>query len=178
MLPVRMAIGLRCVAGGGIGLLLVACGGPSRYEYSRSAFNGRLQCAPYARARTGLQLHGSAASWWPQAAGRYRRTSQPETGDVLVFRASGRLPSGHVSIVRKLVSSREILVEHANWEPGRIDRAAPVVDVSTANDWSLVRVYWAPIHHLGARSYAAYGFIVPGALDSIASLQVPAGRAM
>ncbi|GBR39185.1 hypothetical protein AA101099_1552 [Neoasaia chiangmaiensis NBRC 101099] len=157
---------------------LTACGGPSRYEYSRASFNGRLQCAPYARARTGLALYGPAASWWRGAAGKYRRSQQPQPGEVLVFRATGRLPSGHVSIVRRLVAPREILVEHANWEPGRIDRAAPVVDVSPANDWSLVRVYWAPIHTIGRRPYPTYGFIAPRTLDDVASLQDAAHRAM
>jgi len=149
--------------------LLAGCGGGSR-DYPRSAFNGSLQCAPYARSKTGVALYGAAASWWRSASGRYRRTSQPAPGDILVFRATSRLPSGHVSIVRRIVAPREILVEHANWEPGRIDRAAPVIDVSAANDWSLVRVYWAPIRTIGRRPYPAYGFIVPTGNDAVALL--------
>ncbi|WP_029604793.1 CHAP domain-containing protein [Kozakia baliensis] len=156
---------------------LTACAG-NRYEYSRSAFNGRLQCAPYARSKTGLALYGPAASWWRGASGKYRRGHMPEAGEVLVFRSSGRLPSGHVSIVRRQVAAREILVEHANWEPGRIDRNVPVVDVSPANDWTLVRVYWAPIHTIGRRAYPTYGFIAPRGLDDIARLQDAPDRAM
>lgn len=153
----------------GVALLgLSACGG-SR-EYSRSAFKGSLQCAPYARSKTGVRLSGAAWRWWGQAAGRYRRTHAPAPGELLVFRSTHRLPSGHVSIVRRVISSREILVEHANWEPGRIDRRAPVVDVSARNDWSVVRVYWRPIHEIGTRHYPTYGFIVPHALDDVVTL--------
>ncbi|WP_225198580.1 CHAP domain-containing protein [Gluconobacter oxydans] len=138
-------------------VVLTACG--NRYEYSRASFNGPLQCAPYARERTGLKLSGSAASWWGQSVGRYAHTHTPRPGEVLVFRATSRVPSGHVSIVRRQVSDRTILVDHANWEPGRIDRAVPVTDVSARNDWTLVRVWWAPVHSLGKRAYPTYGFI-------------------
>ena len=83
-------------------LSLTACGG-SR-EFSRGSFNGPLQCAPYARSRTGLQLSGAAASWWRQSAGHYARSHSPTPGSVLVFRATSRVPSGHVSIVRRQIS--------------------------------------------------------------------------
>ncbi|NIE79265.1 CHAP domain-containing protein [Asaia sp. As-1742] len=161
----------------GLCLGLAACGGGPR-EYSRASFNGPLQCAPYARAKTGVALYGAASSWWRGASGKYRRTQTPAQGEILVFRSTGRLPSGHVSVVRSTVSSRKILVEHANWEPGRIDRSVPVIDVSPGNDWSLVRVYWAPIRNLGARAYPTYGFIVPRDLDDIARLQVARDHAM
>ena len=36
--------------------------------------NVPLECAPFARAVSGLQLRGVAADWWPQAEGRYGRT--------------------------------------------------------------------------------------------------------
>ncbi len=145
----------KLVLGFGFCLTLAACGGGPR-EYSRASFNGPVQCAPYARAKTGVDLYGAAASWWRGASGKYRRTQTPAKGEILVFRSTGRLPSGHVSVVRSTVSSRKILVEHANWEPGRVDRSVPVIDVSRKNDWSLVRVYWAPIRNLGTRSYPTY----------------------
>lgn len=156
---------------------LSGCGDGLR-KYNRVSFNGPLQCAPYARAKTGVALYGAASSWWRGASGKYRRTHLPALGEILVFRSTGRLPSGHVSIVREALSSRRILVEHANWEPGRIDRRVPVLDVSLNNDWSLVRVYWAPIHGLGARNYPTYGFIVPRNLDDIARLQETPDHAM
>ncbi|GBQ09658.1 CHAP domain-containing protein [Swaminathania salitolerans] len=167
----------RAVIGFGLCLGLAACGGGPR-EYSRASFNGPLQCAPYARAKTGVALYGAAAGWWRSASGKYRKTARPAKGEILVFRSTGRLPSGHVSVVRRIVSSRKILVEHANWEPGRIDRSAPVIDVSRRNDWSLVRVYWAPIKGIGSRAYPTYGFIVPRDLDDIARLQETPDHAM
>ena len=62
---------------------------------------------------------------------------------MLVFRRSARLASGHVSVVSRVVSAREILVTQANWVPRRVTRE-PVFDVSPGNDWSAVRVWWAP----------------------------------
>lgn len=140
-------------------LALASCGHPT--HFSRSDFNGKLQCAPYARAKTGVTLRGRASSWWSQARGHYVRTQRPRRNALLVFRSTSRIPSGHISIVRKVVSSRKILVEHANWEPGAIDKNVPVIDVSRRNNWSLVRVYWKPIRRMGTGRYATYGFILP-----------------
>ncbi|TLU72945.1 CHAP domain-containing protein [Lichenicoccus roseus] len=126
-----------------------------------SGCGGGLQCAPYARRITGVALSGDAGAWWGEAAGRYVRVRWPEPGAILVFRATGRMPAGHVSVVRRVLDSRTILVEHANWEPGRIDRAAPVRDVSRDNDWTLVRVWWRATRSLGTRPYPTYGFILP-----------------
>lgn len=140
-------------------LLLAACAG-------HGGWNGSVQCAPYAREHSGIQLRGAAASWWRQAGGHYTRTSTPQPGDVLVFRSTGRLPSGHVSVVRTVKNSRLVLVDHANWEPGRVTRRAPVEDVSPGNTWTRVRVWWSPIHGMGKTVYPAYGFIEPGLADS------------
>ncbi|MDI2090540.1 CHAP domain-containing protein [Commensalibacter oyaizuii] len=138
----------------GIIPLLVACGGGRSY-------NGPLQCAPYARKITGVQLRGSAYTWWSKSNGKYAHTKIPQRGAILVFRKTSRLPDGHVSVVKKLKDSRTILVEHANWQAQRIDRNVSVVDVSSRNDWSLVRVWWPPIRKLGTRKYPTYGFILP-----------------
>ncbi|MCQ8242020.1 CHAP domain-containing protein [Rhizosaccharibacter radicis] len=130
-------------------LLLAGCGG------------GGPQCGPYARSVTGLPLSGPAAGWWAQSDGRFAHSARPRPGAVLVFRRTGRLPDGHVSVVRAVVARRRIMVEHANWEPGRIDRAVPVTDVSPGNDWSLVRVWWAPSRRMGRTIYPTFGFILP-----------------
>ena len=39
-----------------------------------------VECAPFARALSGLQLTGNAADWWWKADGRYARASTPEVG--------------------------------------------------------------------------------------------------
>ena len=137
-------------------LLLAACGG-GRLAGEASS----LECAPYARAATGLLLFGDAADWWDEADGRYPRSSVPVAGGVLVFRRSERLPYGHVAVVRAQVSAREIRVDQANWVHHRITRDEAVIDVSDANDWSAVRVWWDPVAAMGAGTYPTYGFISP-----------------
>jgi hypothetical protein len=37
----------------------------------------------------------------------------------------------------------------------------PAFDVSPANDWSEVRIYWPPAGELGRTIYGAFGFIRP-----------------
>lgn len=141
-------------------LALAGCGG-SRGSGSAGASTS-LECAPFARQVSGIQLYGDAYSWWDQAAGRYDRSSEPVPGGVLVFRRTGRLGSGHVSVVNRQVSGREITVTQASWVHRRITRDEPVVDVSAGNDWSAVRVWWAPSRSLGSTVYPTYGFIAPG----------------
>ena len=145
----------------GMALLLAGCGGGGRAP-GPGGVSSALECVPYARQVSGIQLYGDAATWWDQAAGRYDRGSDPAEGGVLVFRRSGRLPHGHVSVVAQRVSDREIRVTQANWVHGRITHGDPVRDVSAAGDWSEVRVWWAPVHALGSTVYPTYGFIAPG----------------
>ena len=142
-------------------LLLAGCGGSVRTAGPVGAGTD-LECVPFARQVSGIALYGDAADWWDQAAGRYDRTSTPEPGAVLVFRRSGRLAHGHVSVVARVLSDREITVTQANWVHRRIGRDEAVQDVSDRNDWSAVRVWWAPTGSLGASTYATYGFIAPG----------------
>lgn len=123
-----------------------------------------LQCAPFARMLSGVDLFGRAASWWQQAVGRYEKGSLPQAGSVLVFKAISSMRSGHVATVSRVVSGRVIEVTHANWSVirgrrGQIERDVQVVDVSPANDWSQVRVWWAPQQGLGTTAYPTYGFI-------------------
>ena len=120
-----------------------------------------VECAPFARALSGVRLSGDAADWWWQAGERYARGSQPTIGSVLVLRRSGRLPSGHVAVVSQVLGRRQILVTQANWVHHRVSADQPVTDVSSANDWSLVRVWWPPIGEMGSTAYPAFGFIRP-----------------
>ena len=67
-----------------------------------------------------------------------------------------------VAVVRRILSSREILVDQANWlNQGQIHISTPVRDVSTNNDWSAVRVWYIPGDTYGTRHYPAHGFIYP-----------------
>lgn len=119
-----------------------------------------LQCAPYARAQSGIDIHGNAGTWWDQAAGRYRRGSEPRVGAVLAFQPSRAMPIGHVAVVAEIVDDRHVYLNHANWSgPGRIERRALAEDVSPNGDWSEVRVWYAPQNALGLRENPAFGFI-------------------
>jgi hypothetical protein len=118
-----------------------------------------LDCAPFARELSGIRLSGPAADWWLQADGRYGRSSAPTIGSVLVIRRSTRVPNGHVAVVSRVLGRREILVTQANWVRHRVSADQPVLDVSPANDWSMVRIWWPPTGGMGVTEYAAYGFI-------------------
>ena len=121
-----------------------------------------LQCVPFAREESGIQIYGDANTWWGQAAGRYPRSNSPAPGSVLVMRGYSDPGRGHVAVVAQVVSSRVILVDHANWlNHGEISTNVPVADVSTNNDWSEVRVWYIPNREWGARTYQAHGFIHP-----------------
>jgi surface antigen len=133
-----------------------------------------LQCVPYAREVSGIDIHGNAWTWWDQASGLYERGQQPRVGAVLAFRATAAMPFGHVAVVSQVVDSRHLLLDHANWSgPGRIEHAALAEDVSEAGDWSSVRVWYAPAGGLGSRTNPTYGFIytnAPAAATSTTSL--------
>jgi hypothetical protein len=120
-----------------------------------------VECAPFARALSGVNLYGNAADWWWKADGLYARSRTPAIGSVLVLRRSSRLADGHVGVVTAIDSDREIRVTQANWMRHRVFVDMPVIDVSTDNDWTLVRVWWPPAGQMGATAYPAYGFILP-----------------
>src|SRR5271169_3594926 len=124
-----------------------------------------IQCAPYARSISGLDLHGAAWTWWASADGRYERGNAPRIGSALVFKKLKGMPSGHVAIVTAVMSSRLIKVNHANWvhhgRQGRVETDVAIYDESPNNDWSQVRVWYAPVRDLGVKVYATYGFIYP-----------------
>ncbi|MEJ0018081.1 MAG: CHAP domain-containing protein [Acetobacteraceae bacterium] len=144
-------------------LALSACAsrGPSGDAHLGDYVGGRVavECAPFARALSGVRLSGSAADWWGQAAGRYDRGEAPSVGSVLVLRRSGRLPSGHVAVVSQVLGERQILVTQANWVHHRVTADQPVIDISPDNDWSLIRLWWPPSGQMGITDYPAYGFI-------------------
>jgi hypothetical protein len=123
----------------------------------------RLFCVEYARMRSGMAVFGDARQWWDRAKHLYTRLSTPAEEAVMVFAGSHRLRRGHVAVVTEIVSPREIIVDQANWQNhGEIDHATPVLDVSKANDWSLVRVWDIPSGAFGARTYPISGFIAKG----------------
>jgi CHAP domain len=119
---------------------------------------GKLQCVPFARNESGIELVGNAWTWWGSAAGVYQRGQVPEAGAVLAFRSIGAMRFGHVAVVGRVISSRQIEIDHANWGPGSVNRDVAVVDVSEHNDWSAVRVALSHPGEFG-NIYPTYGFI-------------------
>ena len=124
---------------------------------------GSLQCVPFARAASGIELKGNAANWWDAAAGVYDRGDSPEAGSVLNFRSNGRMRLGHVAVVTAIADARHIEIEHANWAgPGSnksgVSHNIPVEDVSANNDWTAVRVGLGHTGEYGS-TYPTYGFI-------------------
>ncbi len=129
-----------------------------------------LQCVPFARELSGVQIYGNANTWWGQASGRYERGTRPKLGAVMTFKPTGEMPLGHVAVVTRIKGKRELLISHANWSPingrrGQIERNVLAVDVSDANDWSMVRIWYAPMQGLGARTNPLHGFIYPKAVS-------------
>jgi surface antigen len=120
----------------------------------------RLYCVEYARLRSGLTIFGDAKLWWGRAKNLYDEFAQPAVDAVMVFSGSKRIRKGHVAVVTQIVSPREIVVDHANWQNhGEIDRNMPVLDVSAKNDWSAVRVWDVATRQFGSHIYKISGFI-------------------
>lgn len=118
-------------------------------------------CVRVVRSISDFTIQGDAWMWWTRAEGRYARADAPRDGSVLVFKRTGRLGRGHVSLVSSLIDRRTIEVDHS-WLDGRgLRRAMRVVDVSASNDWSQVRVWHEPSGTLGQHVYPTYGFILP-----------------
>ena len=136
---------------------------PSSRLHSFTPTNKFLQCVPYARQVSGIQIYGDAWTWWGQAGKKnFQRGNRPQVGAVLALRKTSRLKLGHVAVVSAILDRRKILVNHANWGSdsrtrGKVHYRQPVVDVSPNNDWSQVRM----MNTLGSFGsvYPAHGFI-------------------
>jgi surface antigen len=129
------------------------------YRYASAEYrHSYLQCVPYAREISHIDLTGDAFLWWAEAAGRYARGDAPQEGAVLNFRAIGRMPLGHVAVVTDVIDSRTILTTQANWIRGTITNDVTMQDVSPNNDWSEVEVELGDSSKWGA-PYPTYGFI-------------------
>lgn len=131
------------------------------------------QCAAFARQFSGIEIRGDAWTWWSLADGRYAKGQRPRVGAVMSFTPSGNMRLGHVATVTQVLGAREIAVTHANWSPingtrGQIERDVLIRDVSGNNDWSRVRVWYAPIGDLGTTAWPVDGFIYAGGTPRLA----------
>jgi surface antigen len=129
-----------------------------------SGFSGGLTCVPYARSVTGMDISGNGRDWWHNAAGRYARGQRPQVGSVLAWPGSGSMGSGHVAVVSRVLNARLIEIDHANWggpgiRRGTVMRNVQVMDVSSDNSWTRVRVQVGWTAENFGREYPTYGFI-------------------
>ena len=151
--------------------------------FQRSSYHGAtpasahvIQCVPFARAASGIDLRGDALTWWDKAAGVYARGSRPEPGSVLAFRANRAMRLGHVAVVTRVINSREIEIDHAHWGQNRVSRNMVVIDVSPTNDWTAVRVALDNEGKFGS-IYPTHGFIYDRRVgDNFAAAGAPGGR--
>lgn len=149
-------------------LILSGCAATGPQPIADSMAVGRVvsqpvQCVPYAREVSGIDLFGDAHTWWRQAEPRYARGQQPAPGAVLVLSNTAKMPHGHVAVVRNIISERQIEVIHSNWGNDRNTRriiydSMRVEDISPHNDWSRVRFWNAHVGQFGF-PYPAKGFI-------------------
>ena len=119
----------------------------------------RVWCVPYARSLSGINIRGNAKDWWGKAREVYARGAEPVVGSVMSFRATGGMRLGHVAVVSDVVSDRQVIVNHANWNRNKVSLEMGVMDVSKNNDWTLVRVESQPGQY--GRPYPVNGFIYP-----------------
>ncbi len=149
----------------------------NRNSGAAGAFEAYLQCVPYARQVSGIRIFGDAHTWWDQAEGQYARGHLPRVGAVMAFSPYGNMRLGHVAAVSRIIDSRTVLLRHANWSEidgrrGQIEDNVRAIDVSADNDWSEVRVWYAPIAGLGTTHWPVRGFIynkAPGFLPPAAT---------
>ncbi len=140
----------------------------SQRNVRRASYRGGLQCVPFARNLSGVQIRGNAHTWWGQAEGVYQRGGRPELGSVMSFRSNGTMRLGHVAVVTSIISAREIRIDHANWSRGAVTRGMRVIDVSPDNSWTSVQVgSYGPNGVPGRTVYAINGFIYPRAEPDI-----------
>ncbi|MGE0829651.1 MAG: CHAP domain-containing protein [Hyphomonadaceae bacterium] len=134
----------------------------STFRPSLASSGPRLQCVPFARRESGVEIYGDAETWWRQARTRFETTDAPDEGAVMVMRGYRNPNRGHVAVVREIINDRLVLIDHANWlNRGEITRRVPVRDVSPRGDWSQIQVWHIPGQHWGGRVYNVQGFIVP-----------------
>ncbi len=139
---------------------------PTPAPYGIHPYQGDLvQCVPYAREVTGIDITGDAWTWWNGSRGKYQRGHQPQFMSVLVLSRTLQLKLGHVAVVVDVTGPREIRVTHANFGSDPQSRrivydSMPAIDVSPGNDWSLVRFWNYQVKAWGI-TYEAYGFIYP-----------------
>jgi surface antigen len=132
------------------------------------------QCVPYAREHSAIKIYGDAWTWWEKASSKYERGQVPASGAVMVLTNYAGPNHAHVAVVKRIVSLREIRIDHANWlNDGSIYVNNPVMDVSLANDWSQVRVFNIQTGGWGSKVYQVQGFIYADSDNALVLQDLP-----
>src|SRR5262249_13707964 len=58
-----------------------------------------LQCVPFVRRETGVEIYGDANTWWSQAKDQFERQAEPIEGGVLVLHGYAGAQRGHVAVI-------------------------------------------------------------------------------
>ncbi len=158
-----------------LSLLMAGCAG-GRFDtpFASGHYESHaVQCVPYARQVSGVQLYGDAYTWWNQVAPdpaqpiltapRYAYGMLPIPGSVLVLAQTPRMTHGHLAVVKDVIDPRTINVTQSNWGSDSKTRriiyeSQRAMDVSDLNDWSQVRFWNKDAEQFGF-PYAAKGFI-------------------
>lgn len=146
-------------------LILVSCASSSESAGPYATYYKvpkPVQCVPYARDVSGINIMGDAHTWWAKAEQQnFKRGRAPVPGAVLVLSKTEKLRHGHLGVVKNVVGPRDIDITHSNWGSDKqsrslIYKSMRVKDVSPKNDWTLLR-FWNG-KSFGA-PYPAHGFI-------------------
>ena len=160
------ASGFRVLAGLALAVLMLELMPPPKPALATElaslldvARNVSLHSEDFVRANWSPQLFGPASGWW-EAAPASDRNDRPAMGSLLLLTGYCDGACGHAAIVTRIVSAREIRIDHADWlHDGAIYRNNPVADVSWNNDWSRVRVFNIRTGSWGGKVYAVRGFL-------------------
>lgn len=133
-------------------------------------------CVRAVRSMSDFDIRGDAWAWWQNSQGVYDHDLRPKTGSVLVFKRTGHLGRGHVSLVSAVIDRRTIEVDHTWLRSSEIRHGMTVIDVSADNDWSQVRVWNEPTDQIGQRVYPTYGFVLPAGAEPTGILTASADR--
>jgi len=116
-----------------------------------------------------VPVSGNAYRWWMNIglSDKERRLRAPVGGAVMVIADYFGSNRAHVAVVRRIVSSREIRVDHSNFlNSGRVDLDDPVADVSPNNDWSEILVWNLQTNSWGMHVFNVVGFVGPRDADA------------
>ncbi len=130
--------------------------------HAKRARGERVWCVPFARTLSGIELRGNAETWFavPRASTTAGQSPRWARSWCSAARASchGACGGGVADRV-----GREILIDHANWKRNQISLKMSVIDISDANDWSLVKVAYDPGQF--GRPYPISGFVYPRKIE-------------